>query len=550
MSPPVHPGTAKSILVVEDERLVALDLRRTLQRFGYRVPATAGGVDEALAAVAAERPDLVLMDVHLQDGGDGTVAAEILHRDYGVPVVFLTAYADVDTVAKARASEPYGYLIKPFKPDELRSTVELALYRHEMEGKLREHEQAAMMADRLGSLGTLALGIAHEINNPLTVMASSAAVLHKNLLLLAQPAPETDPAQLLAEALELSGELSQAVERVSRVVADLRRFALPHHDDGGACDPRKALAWALRIVGNELRPRAQLTTIFEAIPPVLGDEVRLGQVFVHLLVNASQAIAPGDPEHNEVRVHTYTAPDGRAIISVRDTGCGMTPEVERRIFEPFFTSKPTATAAGLGLAVCGKIIASLGGSISVQSEPGTGSVFRVSLPTTSAKRMPTPAALQAVSGGTLRGRLLVIDDEPTLLRSIKLALSATHDLTLCADADQARAHLDQGEAFDLVLCDVMMPGLSGIELYRDVLQTDPALASRFVFVTGGAYAPAAEQFLQSVANPKLIKPFTPRELNDAVQIWLAEPPGAAAASPPHQTAAYAATVPDPAAEPS
>jgi len=133
-----HVSTAKTILVVEDERIVARDLQHVLSGFGYSVPATAASSEDAMRLAAEKCPDLVLMDIRIKGQRDGIETAAILRERFGVPIVYLTAHADDDAVAQAKKTEPYGYLIKPVRADELRSTIEIALYKHEMERRLRE----------------------------------------------------------------------------------------------------------------------------------------------------------------------------------------------------------------------------------------------------------------------------------------------------------------------------------------------------------------------------------------------------------------------------
>jgi CheY-like chemotaxis protein len=154
------------VMVVEDESIVAKDLELTLVRLGYSVPAMASTADDALNKARLYRPDLVLMDIHLRGATDGIAAAQRLRREMNIPVIYLTAYADDDTVARARDTEPFGYLLKPFNERELRSMLEVALYKHDAETRLRH-------SDRMASIGTMAAGVAHEINNPLAYVIAN-----------------------------------------------------------------------------------------------------------------------------------------------------------------------------------------------------------------------------------------------------------------------------------------------------------------------------------------------------------------------------------------
>jgi CheY-like chemotaxis protein len=226
-----------------------------------------------------------------------------------------------------------------------------------------------------------------------------------------------------------------------------------------------------------------------------------------------------------VRVATRTAPDGWAVVEVTDTGSGIAPEARARIFEPFFTTKPLGQGTGLGLSVCHGIVSGLGGRIEVESEPGRGSTFRVLLPPAAAGAAP-PAAPPRPRPDGARARLLVVDDEQLIGSTIRRLLSA-HEVVALTDPREALARLTDGEHFDLVLCDLMMPQLSGMELYDAVAAARPEVARRMVFMTGGAFTERARQFLERTGHPQLAKPFAPQDLRDQVRGWLGAVRGAA-----------------------
>jgi CheY-like chemotaxis protein len=244
---------------------------------------------------------------------------------------------------------------------------------------------------------------------------------------------------------------------------------------------------------------------------VAGNESRLGQVFLNLIINASQSIRDGAAEENEIRVVTSRDAAGRAVIEIRDTGAGMSAEELARIFEPFFTTKPIGVGTGLGLAICRNIVASMGGEITVESERGKGSVFRVSLPGLEAGHLalaPPPAE----PAPPRRARILVVDDDPLVARAIRRMLSREHEVTVETSSRQALQRIEAGGRFDLVLCDVMMPQMGGPALHAELGRIAPEQAARVVFITGGAFTAAASEYLQRSGSRTLEKPFTPEEL--------------------------------------
>jgi two-component system NtrC family sensor kinase len=240
----------------------------------------------------------------------------------------------------------------------------------------RKQMQARLvLSDRLVAMGTLAAGVAHEINQPLTFVISNLSFLVGELAALAGELP---PGRL-AEAEEVVREAGMGANKVRQIVGDLRMLS---RVDDGVPTPvhlQEVLESALTIARAELRARATVVRDYEKVPAVEGSEGRLGQVFLNLLINAAQAIPAGQPERNEIRVRLHSA-QGHVIVEVRDTGGGISPELRSRIFDPFFTTKPVGEGTGLGLFVCQGIIARFGGEISVESELGHGTTFRVIFP--------------------------------------------------------------------------------------------------------------------------------------------------------------------------
>jgi len=284
-------------------------------------------------------------------------------------------------------------------------------------------------------------------------------------------------------------------------------------------DVRDAIEWAIRSTAHEFRHRARLSTTLAKVPRVDADETRLGQVLVNLLINAAHAIIPGNVEGNQVSITTRMDEAGRVVIAVSDTGSGIPPDALSRIFEPFFTTKPVGVGTGLGLSICHGIVASMGGALSVESSSQKGTTFKLELPPGATQQPsvlppPQPASVER------RGRFLVIDDEEMVLSAVARILNH-HEIVCLAHAREALDRLKSDDRFEIVFCDLMMPSMTGIEFYEELLATRPDIASRVVFLTGGAMTSKAAEFLRIVPNDRVQKPFGVNDLRTMVQHILA-----------------------------
>jgi CheY-like chemotaxis protein len=332
-----------------------------------------------------------------------------------------------------------------------------------------------------------------------------------------------DVRERLREMEQVLREALMGADRVRRIVKDLKTFSRQDEDGKGPVDLRAVMDSAAKLAAGELRPRAQLVRQYSEVPRVEGNEPRLAQVFLNLIINAAQALPEGKPEQNEVRLVTRRVDEEHVVAEVHDTGSGISPEVLGRIFDPFFTTKPVGVGTGLGLALCHAFITAMGGRIEVESQVGRGTVFRVTLQVAKGEVARVARVVESKEGVSMRGRVLVVDDDPLVSSALRRTLAREHDVEVVVSSKQAlQLLLSPQGLFDVVLCDLMMPEMTGMELHAQLLAAEPARAARMVFVTGGAYTPAAQSFLERVENPRLEKPFEPEKLRERVREWVAK----------------------------
>ncbi|WNG45571.1 response regulator [Archangium minus] len=384
----------------------------------------------------------------------------------------------------------------------------------------KQLQDRLLLADRMASVGTLAAGVAHEINNPLAYVTANLGYAHEELVRQLERWPK-EPVEGLPPSAPLKSvcvALSEALhgaDRVQTIVRDLKTFSRETQESVRAVDVKKVLDSTINLAAGEIRQRARLVKEYgEDVPLVRGNDSRLGQVFLNLLVNAAQALpSDGDSEHHEIRVLTRMAGPGQVAVEVSDTGMGIAPELIGRIFDPFFTTKPPGVGTGLGLSICHNLITAMGGELHVRSDLGRGSTFQVLLPAaTTAEEPYVPEPIPTTVTEGPRGRVLVIDDEPMLCSALERILRPHHDVVLTTLAAEALPQLEAGAHFDLILCDLMMPRMSGMDFHAALQRLRPDLIGRIIFLTGGAFTPQAKTFLERVPNRRVEKPFNARAL--------------------------------------
>ena len=366
--------------------------------------------------------------------------------------------------------------------------------------------------DRMASIGTLAAGVAHEINNPLSYVLANLRQIDN--LLASLRVLESEEARL-EDLKNLLTEARDGAERMQHVVRDLTSFARTPDEKREPLMLSDLLDSASNLARNEIKHRATLEKEYALVPAIVANAPRLGQVFLNLVLNAVQALPEHNPKQDKILLRTKLNADHEVVAEVIDTGHGISPENLDRVFKPFFTTKPKGVGTGLGLAICQSIVSGLGGRMEVESEVGVGTTFRVIFP--ASERAIRPPSVLPMSIPPPRARVLVIDDELPVGRALARILGPGHEVTLHTSSTQARDELLAGADYDIIFCDVMMPDLDGVSLHEELQKTRPEIAERMVFVTGGAFSAKARDFLENTKNRCLQKPYDVKEVRAAIR---------------------------------
>jgi signal transduction histidine kinase len=511
-------GDPLRALIVEDVEADALLLVRELKRGGFDVTFERVDTPETMSAALDEQSwDVVLSDYSMPRFSALAALALVKERKINLPFIIVSGTVGEETAVEAIRAGAHDFMVKG-KFARLIPAIERELRDAELRASKASMQEQLIISDRMATMGTLAAGVAHEINNPLAALMANLDFTAQDVARLAEDVKaggqdrshvSSGPLRWGARLGEIEDSLRDACEaadRVRLIVRDLKVFSRSDGEKTGAVDVRHVLESSLRMAWNEIRHRAVLVKDYGEVPPVHGNEGRLGQVFLNVLINSAQAITAGRAEHNEIRVVTRVDERGHVLVEVRDTGSGIPEGLRSEIFDPFFTTKPIGTGTGLGLAICRQIVTGFGGRIEVESEVDEGTTMRIVLPPSTGDP-PAAASEPEIVSSSRKGRILVVDDEPFLGRAIKRMLSGEHDVTALTSARAASAHIAGGHRFDVILCDLMMPDMTGMELYAQLSGSAPGQAEKMVFMTGGAFTPQAREFLDRVTNQRIDKPF-------------------------------------------
>ncbi len=386
-----------------------------------------------------------------------------------------------------------------------RSFDEMAAALQRREEEIQHQREALLQREKLAAMGSLVAGVAHELNNPLSIVMGHASLLGETL--------RSGPGAEQVEAI------SRAAERCARIVKNFITLARQHPPEHQQTDLNRVVREAVELLAYPLRVDNVEVALDLAkdLPILWADPHQLQQVVVNLVTNAHHAMRETPPPRRLTLTTRYDPARRWISLEVADTGPGIPLEIWSRIFEPFFTTKPPGQGTGLGLSLCDRIIEGHGGTIRAESTPGEGAVFRVELPVENApelqKETQVAEGLPPASGKII----LVVDDEPAICKMLTEILAAEgHQVETAATGAVALSKLRE-RAYDLILSDIKMPELDGRSLYRELARDYPELSRRVIFITGDTLNPATMTFLEQTGAPSLDKPFLLHEVRRVVQ---------------------------------
>ena len=582
----------KQIMIVEDDGIVADDIKDILESTGYEVAAITSSGEEALKEAKIKKPDLVLMDIKLQGKMDGIMAADLIRSHYDIPVVYLTSFTDDKIIERAKITEPFGYIVKPFDDRVLHTNIELALFNHKIEKKLKEREawlsttlksigdavitvdtkgcvtfmnsvaetlsewkhedacgkpleivfdlindktgkrkenpeknvfqsgvitlinnislfkknsgakvpidgnaapikdnkgniigavlafrdiseqkrieQRLVQSEKLKALGVMTSGIAHEFNNILSIIQCNAQFLEDNC-------------KGKADIIEGLGIIHKAASDGAEIVRRMQESTVVEKDQSHTklVDIRELIKQVIDFTKPRWKEMAQANGFtyylnqegLKKIPDIPGNPSELREVLLNIINNALEAMPMG----GSVSFKTWEK-DGFIFVSISDNGRGMSEEVKKRIFDPFFTTR-SPEGNGLGMSIAYNIITKYGGKIDVDSQIGKGSKITIKLPVAKAKKMRT-THLSSGSKNEIKARnlrILIVDDDREIGKILSKSLSKNVQIVKSVDNGIEAIKLLRNENYDLMLCDLVMPKVTGIDVIKtlDILDKKP-----------------------------------------------------------------------------
>ena len=382
--------------------------------------------------------------------------------------------------------------------------------------KLRAAQASLMIAEKLAVIGRLAEGVAHELNNPATWILLGAEHARRRLAQARARVGSGSPelAEALAEVADDLEDVCSGTERMRSALVDLRELSGVAIEQTAELDLDEVVRTACHLARPSYLGVARLVLDLGGPARLRGDRGRLGQLVSNLVVNAAQAIALGCGRGGDHEIRVTTRIDGEEVVlAVEDSGPGIPAEIRDRVFEPYFTTKPYELGTGIGLAIVRRIAKRHGGTAQLAQGTLPGARIEVRLPRgeTRANAPAAVAPVPATATGCVRARVLVIDDEPLLLRSLEQVLSDEHEVVTASSGGVGLELLGRDRAFDLVLCDLHMPDIDAAAIHEALRTMAPELLGRFAVMTGGVVNRRAAEFVE-YARPRLLR--KPIELDD------------------------------------
>jgi C4-dicarboxylate-specific signal transduction histidine kinase len=529
------------VLLVDDSNLVRDYVGSLIADWGFQVE-TVGSGRAALAALEQSPFDVIVAEVRMPEMSGLELLTTLRVRGVSAPVIMLSSVSRTSDILSAIHHGAFDYVVRdqaiePLRLALLRAMQHVHLVRENtrlgreieelsgvLEARVRERtaelaqDNARLIAERgqiesalarvsegqeqlvqvekMASIGLLTAGIAHEINNPLAFLLPNFELIEA-WLASAQKQPPSERGSTLDELAKLVSECRTGLDRIARLVRQLRVFSHPGRQNLEPVDVDAVVRSVVGFVEREARGRAEVRIYSAGQCMVRSNEDHLRQVLLNLVLNSVQSL---DPARGAGCIDVVVEPkDGEVIVRVIDNGCGIAPENLRRVFDPFFTTKAVGFGTGLGLSISRDLVKKMDGNITLESQLDQGTVVTVTLqrwreriPThevLEALRTPTPELLPSKVGRRLS--IIVIEDETALLAPLRRMLAAYHDIITFSDPRDGMRCLIEQQPPDVIICDINMPMVDGVELYREVTRVRPFLARRFVFLTGGVSEEAA-----------------------------------------------------------
>lgn len=392
-----------NVLICEDEDLIAHDIRFNLEELGYKVCGITDSCDQAIKILDTVKPDIALMDICLKGEVNGIQIAEILKRDYSIPVIYLTSLSDSDTLERAKKTEPLGYINKPFSRQELQNAIEIGLYRHKQQQELRKEadhnrllleeeknkisiaeriismQKQLMEVQKMEAVRTLTAGIAHHVNNTLCAVIGSLQYINECML---------DKQDTSADEFDLIKSVLDKCDRTSLVVKKLLLFSENTDNTPEEVPVSRLVSEALDEIHPLMKNRFRMETFIPSGDLVLNvDRRKIKQVLTDLILNAYDSLPPngivtirGDIKRRDEVIGFTPSADNYVLINISDNGSGMDEQTLKHIFEPFFTTKNNREALGLGLSLAYSTMQTHEGIITVNSFEGIGTSVNLYFP--------------------------------------------------------------------------------------------------------------------------------------------------------------------------
>lgn len=452
--------------------------------------------------------------------------SNVVFEDCRFEHVLKTGQKSVSSFSSTDMGKVFSIMISPVRRMEGMAYVHVFADTTE-EMKL---QHSRFQNDKLNSLGLLAAGIAHEINNPVGFVSANLqlSVKHVERLVAAynmlkraagQNGEEICMAQKVEETLrelgQIVSECIEGINMISMISRSMNFFSRISNDNVCMTNVNDVLDSALILVRNELKYRATVEKQYSLLPLIPANSGKLCQVFLNILINAAHAMDDENPQKNFVRIATSSERGGIAV-AIENSGRPIPDEIKEKIFDPFFTTKPAGKGTGLGLTIAKEIAAEHGGGISVESGAGRNTKFtvRLALDTGMKARAPEPDDGERPTS-TARYRILIVDDDGNFLNAIFRSFTE-HEVLTARSGYAALREIQKDARFDAILCDLMMKGMSGWQLYEEISKRRPGLEKKMIFVTGGPFTPKASDFVGKVKNVILEKPVDMSKVRKAI----------------------------------